>query len=186
MNVNVCAEIRTDCKLRFSAHPPTHLALEDSSLPPLSTLTSTFSSSSNIHISFFLSLFFPSFPYFTLFQSTMVSESFLSLSPIPLLSLLLHTRPPSSSSSRNLKQLSSIIQWTGRRYTMSPSLLDRDLFFPFFVILLLLFLIFSSPLILLFILHPCEQAPQHWFTQVCGVCVYVCVCVFSSKLNSDK
>lgn len=50
-----CAKSRTESKLRFSAHPPTLLALEDSSLSPLSTLTSTFFSS-DIHITHFFTL----------------------------------------------------------------------------------------------------------------------------------
>lgn len=73
-----CTKSRTDSKLRFSAHPPTLLALEDSSLSPLSTLTSTFFSS-DIHITL---LCFPFAHFFTLcpslstFYVTLFSLSF--------------------------------------------------------------------------------------------------------------
>ena len=164
------AENRSDSKLRFSAHPPTHYASKDSSLSPLSTLTSTFFSS-NIHITLFLSLctFFTLIP--PLFAIMSQSVPFLSF---PLLFLFLFLpcssiSASSSSSSRNLRQPSSITQWTGKRYTSSPC---PDLFLILFVTPLSSS---SSPALWSFFLSCiCVSTPWCWFTNVC-MCVCVCV-----------
>ena len=92
--VGVCAwaDNRSDSKLQFSAHPPTHFAVEDSSLSPLSALTNTFFSS-NIHITlFFVSLYiFYTDPTSIYHYVTVCSLSFpFSLVPFSLYSMFLH------------------------------------------------------------------------------------------------
>lgn len=84
-----------------------------------------------------------------LFPSLFYAFSFLSL----FRSTFLHL-PSSFSSPRNLRQLSSIIRWMGRRYTPFPT---PHLSLVIFVILLL-FSIVSFSVALIFIMHVCEHS----------------------------
>lgn len=78
--------------------------------------------------------------------------------------IFLHLPSSSSSSSRNLRQLSSIIRWTGQRYTSFPS---PDLFF--------LLLCHSPPLPYLLLsfdisFHAASVRVQHGFVHL-SMCV---------------
>lgn len=124
-----CAENKTDSELQFSAHPPT--------LSLWRILPSLLSANLNKHFLFiqhsyhslsFSVHFFGHFVHLCRLLCQNLFSFFPSLS-LPSFSLLflvyfmfLHLSSSSpSSSSRNLRQPSSIIQWTEQRYTSFPS-----------------------------------------------------------------